>query len=89
MAWRTGGASSVRLSFKKPIRLAATPLTARTMATVTPAIVDDMRFTPGIMVEKLLPAMKAQKHAGPMEAIVNRKNIAVANTPPIDAMTVS
>ena len=61
---------------KKPIRLAATPVTARTIATVTPAMVEDMRFTPGIMVEKLLPAMKAQKQAGPMEAMANRKNMA-------------
>ena len=68
---------------KKPIRFSATPVTARTIATVMPAMVDDMRFTPGIMVEKLLPAMKAQKQADGMEAMVNRKNMAVASGPPM------
>jgi len=46
-----------------------------------------MRGMPGSMVEKLLPAMKAQKHAGAMDAIANRKNIAVARNPPITAIT--
>ena len=68
---------------KKPIRFSATPVTARTMATVTPAMVEDMRDTPGIIVEKLLPAMNAQKQAGVMQAMVNRKNIADARKPPM------
>jgi hypothetical protein len=57
---------------KTAARLAAAPVMASTMATVTPAIVEDMRGTPGIMVEKLLPAMKAQKQAGVMEATAEK-----------------
>ncbi len=49
---------------KKPIRFCATPVTASTIDTVTPAMVEEMRGTPGIMVEKLLPAINAQKQAG-------------------------
>ena len=48
-----------------------------------------MRGTPGIMVEKLLPAMKAQKQAGAMEAMVNSKNMAVAMMPPMAPITSS
>lgn len=59
------------------------------MATVMPVMVDDMRFTPGIMVEKLLPAIMAQKQAEGIEAMVKRKNIAVASMPPMPAITAS
>ena len=74
---------------KKPIRFSATPGTASTIATVTATIIDDMRFTPGIIVEKLLPAISAQKHADGIEAIANRKNIEVASNPPREAITAS
>ena len=74
---------------KKPTRSAATPVTASTIDTVTPAMVEEMRGTPGIMVEKLLPAMKAQKQAGAIEAMVNSKNMAVARMPPIAPITSS
>ena len=50
-------------------------------------MVEDMRGTPGIMVEKLLPAMKAQKQAGAMDAIANRKNVALASNPPMEPIT--
>src|SRR4051794_23118513 len=74
---------------KNPIRFSATPVTARRMATVTPTIIDEIRLTPGIMVEKLLPAIRAQKQAGGTDAIANRKNIEVARNPPRDAITAS
>ena len=41
------------------------------------------------MVEKLFPAMKAVKQAGGMEAMANRKNMAVAMKPPMPEMTAS
>ena len=56
------------------------------IATPTPTIVEPTRGTPGIMVEKLLPAIKAQKQAGGIEAIVKRKNMAVAIGPPMFLM---
>ena len=74
---------------KKPIRFSATPVTASTIATVTPAIIDEIRFTPGIIVEKLLPAINAQKQADGIEAIANRRNIALASAPPSDPITAS
>ena len=70
-------------------RFAAYPVMARISATVTPTIVEDMRGTPGSMVEKLLPAMKAQKQAGTIEATAKRKNIVVARNPPMFPMTAS
>jgi hypothetical protein len=39
------------------------------------------------MVEKLFPAMNAQKQAGAIEAIANRKNVALASSPPTDPIT--
>src|SRR5260370_11036730 len=73
--------------WKNVTRFAATPVMARITATVTPNIVDDMRGTPGIIVEKLLPAMNAQKQAGVTEANANRKNMALASHPPMEPMT--
>jgi hypothetical protein len=57
------------------------------METVTPVIVEDIRATPGIMVEKLLPAMKAQKQAGAMEASAKRKKVALESHPPMEPIT--
>ena len=69
---------------KKGTRFAATPVTASTIPTTAPAMVDATRGTPGIMVEKLLPAMNAQKHVAGMDAMAKRKNMAVPITPPMD-----
>ena len=74
---------------KNPIRFAATPVTAKMMAMVTPTIVEAIRGTLGIMVLKLFPAINAQKHAGGTEASVNRKNMAVAIGPPMALITSS
>ena len=68
---------------KKPTRFAATPVTASTMPTAPAARLEATRGTPGIMVEKLLPAMKMQKQVAGMEASANRKNIDVAMGPPM------
>src|SRR6476469_386472 len=83
------GAKDAPTIVKNPIRFSATPVTARRIATVTPTIIDEIRLTPGIIVEKLFPAIRAQKHAGGTDAIANRKNIEVARKPPRDAMTAS
>jgi hypothetical protein len=45
--------------------------------------------TPGIIVEKLLPTINAQKQVAGMEAMAKRKNMAVAVGPPIACMTLS
>ena len=74
---------------KTPGRSAATPVPARSSAMVTPTSVESERETPGSMVAKLLPAMKAQKQAGTMEASAKRKNMEVAMVPPIEPMTAS
>ena len=59
------------------------------IANVMPIIIEDTRFTPGIIVAKLLPAMKAQKQADGMDVTANTRNIAVASTPPIVPMAAS
>lgn len=74
---------------KKEIRLAATPVTATTMPIAAPAIVDAPRGTPGIIVEKQLPTMNAQKHVGGMEAMTKKKNMAEATGPSMSWITVS
>ena len=74
---------------KKLIRFSAAPVIARTIATVTANIVEEKRGTAGIIVAKLLPAMKAQKQAEGMEASANNRNIDEARKPPIPAMTES
>jgi hypothetical protein len=50
-------------------------------------MVEATRGTPGIMVEKLLPAINAQKHVAGMEAMAKRKNMAVPITPPMEWIT--
>ena len=66
-----------------PTKLPAAPVTARIRAMVAPAMLEPNRDTPGIMVEKLLPSMKAVTQPGGMEAMANRKNMALAMKPPI------
>ena len=68
---------------KKGIRFAATPVTASTIPTAAPAMVEATRGTPGIIVEKLLPAINAQKHVAGMEAMAKRKNMAEPTGPPM------
>ena len=70
-----------------PTRSPAAPVAASTMAITAPTMVLAIRGMRGSMVEKLLPAMKAQKHAGAIEAIANRKNMAVARYPPTTEIT--
>src|SRR5215472_8461522 len=67
---------------KNEIRLAATPVTARIIPIMAPHIVDATRGTLGIMVFRLLPAIKAQKHVGGIDATANNRNIAEAMAPP-------
>src|ERR1039458_1040848 len=74
---------------KKPIKFWATPVTASTMDTVTPAMVEGMRGTPGIMDEKVLPAINAQKQAGATAAMADRAHTEVASKPPMDRITSS
>jgi hypothetical protein len=52
-------------------------------------MVEVIRGIPGIIVEKLLLAMKAQKQVAGIEAMAKRKNIVAAIAPPIDGMTAS
>ena len=68
---------------------AAAPVMARTIATVTATIVDEKRDTAGIIVAKLLPAIKAQKQAEGMEARANSRNIDEARKPPTPEITES
>src|SRR5581483_4578634 len=72
---------------KKLAKLAAAPVIARIIAMVTPIIVELMRDTRGIIVEKLFPAIKAQKQLGVTEANAKRKNIKLAIPPPIAPIT--
>ena len=74
---------------KNDARFAAIPVTARMMPTNAAAIDDATRGTPGIIVEKLLPAIKMQKHVGGIDAIANRKNMAAAIGPPMDCRMLS
>ena len=66
---------------KKPTRLAATPLIAKTALTVKAAIVKTLRGTFGNIVLKLFDAMKDEKQVGTTVAAANRKNITGANAP--------
>ena len=74
---------------KKEIRCAATPVTASAMPTAAAAMLEETRGTRGIIVEKLLPAMKMQKHVAGIEAIANRKNMDVAIGPPMPCSTLA
>src|SRR5689334_24305614 len=74
---------------KKEIRLAATPVIARTMPMAAPHMVDATRGTLGIIVFRLLPAMNAQKQVEGTEAAANRRNIADPIGPPMPLMTSS
>ena len=59
------------------------PVTARIIPTMAATQLEETRGTPGIIVEKLLPAIVAQKQVAGMEAMANRKNMAVAMGPPM------
>ena len=65
----------------RPTKLAAAPVIASVAATTAPIIVEVVRGTPGIIVAKLFPAMKEEKHMGAIEAIANRKKAAPAKLP--------
>ena len=67
------GPNEAPIIVNRPIRFAAAPVIASTAATIAPAIVDVIRGTPGIIVARLLPAMKDEKHIGATEATANRK----------------
>ena len=53
------------------------------MPTAAAAMVEATRGTLGIMVLKLLPAMKMQKHVGGIEAMAKRISMAEEMGPPM------
>src|SRR3989304_1251149 len=60
---------------KKAPRFPAMPVAARIMPMVAPASVRGTRGSEGIMVERLVPMMEEQKHAGAMDPIARRMSM--------------
>ena len=82
------GPKDAPMMVNRPTRFAATPVIARTAAITAPTMVEVMRGTPGIIVARLLPAMKDEKHMETIEAMAKKKN-AIEAKPPVCAIAES
>ncbi len=73
------GPNDAPINPKNATRFPAIPSAARIMPIVAPPSVQTSRETEGIIVERLLPMMNEQKHAGAIEPIAKSRNMIFAS----------